>query len=150
MTNEGTIDILVVEGNESERSSIVSALNDSIPDVRVASTQNGEEALDFLFGRGKYEDRIHEDPPKLVLMDLEMPEVNGISVLGQIRSLEPIDSLTLTPIVVFTDSAASGDINETYRCGANSYIIKPLSFPDFQTVVEAVGRYWMTYNQRST
>ena len=68
-------------------------------------------------------------------------------MLGQIRSIAPRDALTLTPVVIFTDSHADADIKESYRCGANSYIIKPLSFPDFQAVVETVGQYWMTHNR---
>jgi DNA-binding NarL/FixJ family response regulator len=76
-----------------------------------------------------------------------MPGSGGFSVLGQIRSIEPEDVLALTPVVIFTDSKATGDISRSYRCGANSYILKPLSFPDFQAVVETVGQYWMTHNR---
>lgn len=150
MTNGGAVDILVVEDNESERVSIVTALQASIPHVLVVSAHDGAEALDFLFCRGAWTDREGEDPPKLILLDLEMAESNGFSVLGQIRSLDLQDALTLTPIVIFSDSKAKSDIKESYRCGANSYIIKPLTYPDFQTVVEAVGHYWMAHNQRTS
>ena len=70
--------------------------------------------------------------------------------LGQIRSIEPKGALTLAPVVVFTDSNSASDIQESYRCGANSYIIKPLSFPEFKTIVDTVGQYWMTHNKTST
>jgi two-component system, response regulator len=149
VTNGEPVDILVVEDDESQRASIVLALQNSIPDVLVVAVRDGVEALDFLFGRGAWLDRSGEEPPKLILLDLAMPGSDGFSVLGQIRSIEPQDALTLTPIVVFTDSEAAGDITECYRCGANSYIIKPLSFPDFRTVVESVGQYWMTLNRAS-
>ncbi len=148
MNNEFT-DILVVEDNESERASIVAALEETIPDVQVFSVHDGAEALDFLFARGVYTDRADESPPTLILLDLAMPGDNGFTVLGQIRSLERQDSLTLTPVVMFTDSQDNSDIKESYRCGANSYIIKPVSFPDFRTAVEKIGQYWMTFNKIS-
>jgi CheY-like chemotaxis protein len=146
-TSGGPVDILVVEDDDSQRASIVLALQDTIPDVVVVAVRSGPEALDFLFSRDAWVDRVGEDPPKLILLDLALPGSNGFSVLGQIRSIEPQDALTLTPVVVFTDSQAIGDISESYRCGANSYVIKPLSFPDFRTVVESVGQYWMTLNK---
>ncbi len=149
VSNEPT-DILVVEDNEGERVSIVAALQQAIPDVQVYSVHDGTEALDFLFARGAYTDRVDESPPTLVLLDLAMPGDNGFAVLGQIRSLERQDSLTLTPVVMFTDSQDNSDIKESYRCGANSYIIKPVNFPDFRAAVEKIGQYWMTYNQTST
>lgn len=147
MANNEPVDILVVEDDESQRASIVLALQNTIPDVLVVAVQDGPEALDFLFSRGAWTDRLEQSPPKLILLDLALPETNGFSVLAQIRSVEPQDALTLTPVVVFTDSQSSSDIKESYRCGANSYIIKPLSFPDFQTVVETIGQYWMTHNK---
>lgn len=144
------VDILVVEDDDGQRASIVLALQNAIPDVVVIAVRDGTEALDFLFARGMWMGRAKADPPKLILMDLALPGSDGFSVLGQIRSIEPQDALTLTPVVVFTDSQAAGDITRSYRCGANSYIIKPLSFSDFQTVVEKVGQYWMTHNQTSS
>ena len=144
------IDILVVEDNESERESIVAVLEAAIADVRVASLSNGDEAMDFLLARPPWTDRIGEAPPRLILLDLAMPGANGFSVLGQIRRIEPENALTLVPVVIFTDSQAKGDIRESYRCGANSYIMKPLSFSDFESVVTAVGQYWMAHNESAT
>jgi two-component system, response regulator len=148
--NGEPVDILVVEDNESQLASIVAALQNAIPDVLVLPVRDGPEALDFLFSRGAWADRVGAPPPKLILLDLALPEADGFSVLGQIRALEPKDALTLTPIVIFTDSQASVDITQSYRCGANSYIIKPLSFPDFKAIVETVGQYWITHNQTSS
>ncbi len=148
MADNGPVDILVVEDNETQRASIVESLQNSIPRVHVASVPNGLSALDFLFARGEWNDRDGTDTPKLVLLDLGLPGRDGsLSVLGQIRSIEPQVALTVVPIVIFTDSHDPADIKESYRCGANSYIIKPLSFPDFQKVVETVGQYWMTHNR---
>lgn len=150
MTAGESIDILVVEDDEGDRESIVKALRDFIKRVRVVGVPDGEEALDFLLARGHWTDRVGERPPKLILLDLEMAgSAGGLSLLAQIRSIEPEDALTVAPIVIFTDSHDAGDIKESYRCGANSYVIKPLSFPNFKAVVEQVGQYWMTHNQRS-
>jgi CheY-like chemotaxis protein len=142
------VDVLVVEDNESERGSIVQTLQSSIRDANVVAVNDGPEAMEFLFGRGNWLHRLGEEPPRLILLDLEMPGTDGFSVLGQIRSLEALDdSLNLTPVVIFTDSHEAGDVLKSYRCGANSYIIKPLSFPDFQAVVATVGRYWLDHNK---
>ena len=149
MYNDEPVDILVVEDNESERTSIVESLQASIIDVRVVAVHDGTEALDFLFARGNWAGRADADPPKLILLDLEMPGTSGFSVLGQIRELEPEDALTLTPVVIFSDSQDAGNITKSYRCGANSYVMKPLSYSDFQAVVKTVGQYWMANNKTS-
>lgn len=150
MLKNSPVDILVVEDNASERDSIVEALQNAIPDVVVVAVHDGIQAVDFLFARGAYADRVGEDPPALVLLDLEMPGADGFSVLAEIRELEPKDALTLTPVVIFTDSLDSTHIEKSYRCGANSYVIKPVSFPDFQSIVEKIGQYWVTCNQASS
>ena len=148
MTMHERVDVLVVEDNDSERGSIVQTLQSSISDANVKAVNDGPEAMDFLFGRGSWMHRLGEEPPRLILLDLEMPGTDGFSVLGQIRSLEASEnSLDLTPVVIFTDSHEAGDVLKSYRCGANSYIIKPLSFTDFQAVVATVGRYWLDHNK---
>ena len=149
MLNDKPVDILVVEDNVNERASIVEALQSSIDGVCVVAVHDGTDALDFLFTRGDWTDRVGADYPKLILLDLELPGSDGFSILGQLRSIEAEDALTLIPVVIFTDSHAASDITKSYRCGANSYIIKPLSFPDFQAVVKTVGQYWMTHNKTS-
>ena len=142
-----SVDILVAEDSESERASIVQALHAALPNVSIMAVCGGTEALDFLFGRGAWANRLGDRRPRLILLDLALPGADGFSVLGQIRSLEAQDALTLTPVVIFTDSQAADDIARSYRCGANSYIIKPVNFPDFQAVVEAIGQYWLMYNR---
>lgn len=150
MLNDEPVDILVVEDNDSERASIVESLHASIEDVQVVAVRDGDEAMDFLFARGHWSDRAGENYPRLILLDLQLPGADGFSVLGQIRSVEPQDALTLTPVVILSDSQNARDITRSYRCGANSYIMKPLSFSDFQAVVSTVGQYWITHNQTSS
>lgn len=141
------VDILVIEDSESESASIVEALEMAIPHVHVVVACDGEQAMDFLFCRGNWECRRGSAPPKLILLDLTLNGSRGFSVLAQIRSLEREESLSLTPVVIFTDSQDAEDIKESYCCGANSYIIKPLSFTDFNTVVRRVCLYWMSLNR---
>ena len=147
MSNMGAVDILVVEDNESQRDSIVESLEASIDGVCVVAVPDGEEALDFLFAREAWADRAGEEPPRLILLDLELPGADAFSILGQIRALEPEDALLLTPVVIFTDSQSERNTTESYRCGANSYLIKPLSFSEFKTLVDMVAQYWITYNR---
>lgn len=150
--NDEPVDILVVEDNENERISIVDALRAAIPNVHVVAVQDGAAALDFLFARGDcdWTVRVGVEPPRLILLDLAMPGADGFSILGQIRSLDADNSLTLTPVVIFSDSQDARHIEKSYRCGANSYIMKPLSFSDFQAVVKSIGQYWMTHNRTSS
>jgi two-component system response regulator len=147
MLNDEQVDILVVEDNDSERDSIVESLQASIDNVNIVAVHDGAEALDFLFARGEWKVRDGVEPPRLILLDLTLPGSDGFFVLGEIRSLDHKESLKLTPVVIFTDSQAAGYISRGYRCGANSYIVKPLSFPDFQAVVKSIGQYWMTNNK---
>ncbi len=146
VTDGDEVDILVVEDNDSERESILKGLDDSIPDIRIVGVNDGLEALDFLYARGAWSHRAGLDPPKLIVTDLIMPGSGACSVLVEIRSTVPKDALTLVPVVVFSSSSESKDINESYRCGANSYIMKPIKFSDFKLVVERIGQYWMMHN----
>ncbi len=149
MLNAGPVDILVVEDNDSDCASIVEALQRSIPASPVVAVRDGTEALEFLFARGIYAERIGETPPRLILLDLAMPGVDGFSVLEAIRSSDPEAMLTLTPVVVFTDSSDFNDVHKCYCYGANSYIVKPVRFSDFQSVVETISQYWIKHNIRS-
>jgi two-component system response regulator len=146
MIGHDAVDILVVEDDESERASIVLALEDAIPRVVVIALGNAEDALSFLFSRSVWTDRAEEDPPKLVLLDLKMPEEDGLFILVQIRASGPQNTLALAPVVIFADSNTPSDITESYRCGANSYITKPVDFLEFLAIVKTVGQYWIKHN----
>ena len=137
------------EDGESERTSIVEALQAAVPDVNVVAVCDGTTALDFLFARGDWTARVGADPPRLILLDLALPGADGFSILGQIRALDAENALTLTPVVIFSDSQDPGNITRSYRCGANGYIMKPVSFSDFQAVVKSIGQFWMTHNRRA-
>lgn len=149
MTNTEPVDILIVEDSDIDRAAIVAVLQASVPAFQVVAVRDGTEAMDFLFARGAYRDRVGEDPPRLILLDLEMPGADGFAVLKSIWSLKPENALTITPVVVFTDSPDAIDIHKSYQCGANSYSLKPVRFHDFQAVAETIGRYWIKHNERS-
>ena len=111
---------------------------------RVVHVRDGHEALDWLFARGTHAGRGPGRRPKIVLMDLKLPKVNGLEVLRAIREDERLRTL---PVVVLTSSAEERDIAEGYRLGANSYIVKPVEYENFSAVVAAAGHYWLKVNQ---
>lgn len=104
--------------------------------------EDGSEALDFLFGRGRYEGR--RQVPSLVLLDLKLPVVGGLEVLKQMRE----DSVTeLVPVVVLSSSKEQCDVQSSYRLGANSYVQKPVNFEEFVRAVRQLGTYWLGLNE---
>ena len=111
---------------------------------RVFWVKDGEEALDFLFCRGAYSAREAARPPKLVLLDLKMPKVDGIEVLSQVKAAA---SMRTIPVVVMTSSNEERDVIESYRLGVNSYIVKPVEFGSFLEVVAKIGLYWVLTNR---
>ena len=105
--------------------------------------KDGAETLDFLFARGPYTSRAGADRPRLLLLDIKMPKVNGFEVLRRIRADERLATM---PVVILTSSTEERDIVEAYRLGVNSYVSKPVDFEDFQQAVGDVGLYWMVRN----
>ena len=140
----GTVDILIVEDNDSERESIEEALRRVHPHIRIASVRDGKTALDFIFCSGPYTHRTHAQIPRLVLLDLYLPGTTGYDVLKALRTRRETQWL---PVVVFSDSCKPGDVVRSYRYGANSYISKPVGFDDFAEAVEEIGRYWLAHNR---
>lgn len=106
-------------------------------------TRNGEDALDYLFCRGKYSDREPHALPDLVLLDLKMPGIDGFEVLRQIKNTTGLKRL---PVIILTSSKEEGDRAMSYDNGANSYLVKPVSFEGFLGVVRSIGDYWLTLN----
>ena len=136
-------DILVVEDNPDDLELTLHALSREKWVGTTAVARDGEEALDFLFARGIFSDRT-AGAPRLVLLDLKLPKLNGIEVLKQIKDDPRTRSI---PIVIFTSSKEERDLARSYRHGANSYIQKPVNFDEFRKTIGELGSYWLVINQ---
>ena len=142
--NGAELDILLVEDNQDDMDLALHALKREKLANRIVVARDGEEALDFLFCRGAFARRSFEHPPKLVLLDLKLPKVDGMEVLKQVKS----DPRTRTiPIVIMTSSKEERDLVAGYDLGANSYIQKPVDFDQFRETVKSIGLYWLVINQ---
>ncbi|MGB8012884.1 MAG: response regulator [Terriglobales bacterium] len=142
--NSDAQDILLVEDNQDDIDLALHALRREKLANRIVVVRDGEEALDFLFCQGTFTARSLDRPPKLVLLDLKLPKVNGLEVLKQVKS----DPRTRTiPVVIMTSSKEERDLVASYDLGANSYIQKPVDFDQFRETVKTVGLYWMVINQ---
>jgi two-component system, response regulator len=140
-----TIDLLLVEDNMSDAEMAIRELIKHNLANNLFHVKDGEEALDFIFATGKYAGtRDPKNPPKLILLDINMPKVNGIEVLQQLKANE----LTkIIPVVILTSSKEDPDIKACYQLGANSYIVKPLNFEGFAEAIKNLGFYWLLLNQ---
>jgi two-component system, response regulator len=142
--NSEKLDILLVEDNQDDMDLALHALKREKLANNIFVVRDGEEALDFLFCRGAFTHRSFDHPPKLVLLDLKLPKVDGMEVLKQVKS----DPRTRTiPIVIMTSSKEERDLAAGYNLGANSYIQKPVDFDQFRATVKSVGLYWLVTNQ---
>ncbi len=138
------IDILLAEDDAKDAELTQRALRRHNLGNRLIWVKDGEEALDFLYCRGAYSGRDASHGPKLVLLDIKMPKVDGIEVLKQVKA----DARTrAVPVVVMTSSNEERDVLESYRLGANSYIVKPVDFAAFLEVVAKIGLYWVLTNR---
>jgi two-component system response regulator len=143
--SERAVEILLVEDSSDDIELTLHALQDNNLANRIHVVRDGKEALDFLFCEGAYAERHLEDTPKLVMLDLKMPRVDGLEVLRRVKS----DPRTRTiPVVVLTSSEEERDIVESYRLGVNSYVTKPVDFDRFTEAVRQLGLYWMLFNRR--
>jgi CheY-like chemotaxis protein len=142
MSND-EVEILYIEDNAADVELTLVALRRNRIANRIHVARDGAEALDFLFCRGTYADRQFL-PPKLILLDMKLPKVDGLEVLHAIRENE----LTkLIPVVVLTSSNEQKDMVESYKLHVNSYIQKPVDFDQFQQVVQQLGLYWLVVNR---
>jgi two-component system response regulator len=137
-------EILLVEDNPHDAEMTIRAMKKYNLANKLVHLTDGEAALDFLLGKGKYAGRELLNNPRLVLLDLKMPKVDGIEVLRAIRANE---STKMIPVVVLTSSKEDPDIAECYRLGVNSYVVKPVDFGDFIKAVTELGLYWLLLNQ---
>ncbi len=138
------IEILLVEDNPDDVELTLHALRKENLANNIHVARDGEEALEFLFCNGPHADRSFEHPPKLILLDLKLPKVDGMEVLKRLKA----DARTRTiPVVILTSSKEERDLVSGYNLGANSYIQKPVDFDQFREIVKTVGLYWLLINQ---
>jgi two-component system response regulator len=137
------IEVLLVEDNPTDAELCIRALKKHNLANNLEWVKDGAEALDFLFATGAYSDRSVTCPPKVVLLDLRLPKVDGMEVLRQVKADERTRSI---PIVVLTSSKEDRDVAESYKLGVNSFISKPVEFDAFAKTVSELGLYWLLVN----
>jgi two-component system, response regulator len=138
------IEILLVEDNPADAEMTLRALRRNNLANRVHWVKDGEEALDYMFCAGAYAGRAQAGVPKLVMLDIKMPKVDGIEVLRRLKA-EP--ATRAVPVVIMTSSNEERDVMETYKLGVNSYIVKPVEFDAFLETVAKIGLYWVITNR---
>jgi len=139
-----SIEILVIEDNPSDLELTMHALTKYNLANKIHVARDGEEALDFLFCRGAFSGRDPESPPRIVLLDLKLPKVDGLDVL---RAIKADRRTKAVPVVIMTSSNQQRDMVESYQLGVNSYIQKPINFVEFQEVIQKLGYYWLVVNK---
>jgi len=140
----GPVEILLVEDNATDAELCIRALKKHHLTNSLYWVGDGAEALDFLFARGSFSSRDKFHPPKVVLLDLRLPKVEGLEVLRQIRADEGLKTL---PVVILSSSKEDRDVAEGYRLGVNSYVSKPVEFDAFAEAVAQLGLYWLLVNK---
>ena len=136
--------ILLVEDNPDDVELTMRAFRKNNIANNIVVAHDGVEALDYLFGRGAYEGRHTSEQPRLVLLDLKMPRMDGLHVLENLRSDE---RTALLPVVILTSSKEDQDLVSSYKHGANSYVRKPIDFGEFLEAVRQIGLYWLLINE---
>jgi CheY-like chemotaxis protein len=144
MSEASMVEILLVEDNPHDLELALRALRKANLANRIQVARDGVEALEFIFCEGAHAGRKIEDVPKVILLDLKLPKVDGKEVLQRIKSDERTKAI---PVVVLTSSNEQKDVWESYRLGVNSYMVKPVSFERFATAVQELGMYWLLLNE---
>ena len=144
MMDAEEVEILLVEDDPKDARLTLHALKKENVKNRIEVVHDGEEALDFVFCRGTFSGRSPTHPPKLILLDLKLPKVDGMEVLRQIKSNANTQAI---PVVILTSSREERDLVESYKLGVNSYIQKSMDFDQFRETIKAVGLYWLVVNQ---
>jgi len=142
--NVDEVEILLVEDNIHDAELTIRSLKKVNLANNLVHVKDGEEALDFIFARGNFADRQITNRPKVILLDIKMPKVDGIEVLKQIKA----NAITKTiPVVIMTSSREEQDIITSYKLGVNSYVVKPVNFDAFAKAICDLGLYWLIINQ---
>ena len=136
--------ILIVEDNPNDALLCIRSLKQNNLANNIVHLTDGQEAIDYLFAEGAYSGRNPMDLPKVLLLDLKLPKLDGLQVLARIRSDE---RTKLLPVVILTSSQEERDLIESYKLGANSYIVKPVEFENFSKSIREVGLYWLLLNK---
>ncbi len=144
MSESNIVEILIVEDTAEDLELALRALRKSNLANRIQVARDGEEALDFLFCQGAFATRAIEDKPRVILLDLKLPKIDGFEVLQRIKTDPRTKSI---PVVVLTSSKEQRDVIESYNLGVNSYIVKPVNFEGFMKAVQDLGMYWLLLNQ---
>jgi two-component system response regulator len=143
MSDYDPVEILLVEDNPRDAELTIRALKKKNLANNLFHVEDGVDALDYLFGRGKFSGRDVSDIPKVVLLDLKLPRINGLEVLREIKA----DQRTMSiPVVIVTSSVEDPDVKTAYQLGANSYVLKPVQFDSFMEAMVKVGIYWLMVN----
>jgi two-component system response regulator len=142
--NDTEVEVLLVEDKRSDAEMTIRAIRKNNIANNIVHLKDGKAALDFLFGTGEYAGRDISKKPRLVLLDLKMPKVDGVEVLRRLKENELTKAI---PVIMLTSSSENPDIEKCYALGVNSYIVKPVAFDDFVKVVSQLGMYWMLHNQ---
>ncbi len=143
MIDLDAVEVLLVEDNLRDAELTIRALKKHNLANQLFHVEDGAAALDFLFGRGKFEGRRTDTSPKVVLLDLKLPKVDGLEVLRIMKSNERTRTI---PVVVVTSSAEDPDMKTAYGLGVNSYVVKPVQFDGFIEAMAKVGIYWLLVN----
>jgi CheY-like chemotaxis protein len=144
MSDTHPVEILLVEDNPQDMELTLRALRKANLANNIHLARDGAEALDFIFCEGPHAARKIEDTPKVIMLDLKLPKVDGLEVLQRLKG----DARTKAiPVVVLTSSREQNDVVETYDLGVNSYIVKPVNFEGFAAAVQQLGMYWLLLNQ---
>ncbi|MDP8206154.1 MAG: response regulator [Candidatus Electryonea clarkiae] len=144
MDNKNAIEILLVEDNPNDIALTLRAFKKHNLLNKVHVVEDGEEALEFLFATGKYSSRDINNNPKVILLDLKLPKVDGLEVLRRVKS---DDRTKKIPVVVLTSSREEQDMVESYRLGVNSFIVKPVNIDKFIDAVNKLRYYWLLLNE---
>ena len=138
-------EIVIVEDNPNDAELMVRSLRKNRLANSLIVLEDGEQAMDFIFCRGKYADRDISRPPKVIFLDLKLPKVNGLEILKQVKSNELTRKI---PVIIVTSSKEDPDIAAAYNLGANSYVVKPVDFNNFVETIDRLGLYWLVVNEK--